>query len=128
MTRQPTEKSVKYFRLVTHAMMKASKRENEYFAIEPYFEEAMKQLPEERQELFYMNFEDRIHDIGIAKELNMHVSDVVSELRKSIIIVLDKARELYIEDHAEEIKELEEYRQFCDFMSQLIEDIKKGKF
>lgn len=67
MTRYPTEKSVKYFRLVTHAMMKASKRENEYFAIEPYFEEAMKSLPAERQELFYMNFEDRIHDIGIAK-------------------------------------------------------------
>lgn len=58
----------------------------------------------------------------------MQVSDVVKELRKSIIFVLDKARELYIEDHAEEIKELEEYRQFCDFMSQLIEDIKKGKF
>lgn len=125
MTRRPTEKSVKYFRLVTHAMMKASKRENEYFAIEPYFEEAMKSLPEERQELFYLNFDSRLHDIGIAKELNMQVSEVVSELRKSIIIVLDKARELYIEDHAEE---LEEYRQFCDFMSNLIEDIKKGNF
>lgn len=48
MTQYPTEKSVKYFRLVTHAMMKASKRENEYFAIEPYFEEAMKSLPAER--------------------------------------------------------------------------------
>ena len=125
MTQHPTEKSVKYFRLVTHAMMKASKREAEYLDIEPYFEEAMKSLPEERQELFYLNFDSRLHDIGIAKELNMQVSDVVSELRKSIIIVLDKARELYIEDHAEEI---EEYRQFCDFMSNLIEDIKKGKF
>lgn len=103
---EPTEKSVKYFRLVTHAMMKASKRENEYFAIEPYFEEAMKLLPEERKELFYMNFEDRIHDIGIAKELNMQVSDVVSELRKSIIFVLDKARELFFEDNAEEIEEM----------------------
>lgn len=125
MTHYPTEKSVKYFRLVTLAMMKASKREEEYLDIEPYFEEAMKSLPEERKELFYLNFDSRLHDIGIAKELNMRVSDVVSELRKSIIIVLDKARELYIEDHAEEI---EEYRQFCDFMSQLIEDIKKGNF
>lgn len=125
MTHYPTEKSVKYFRLVTRAMMKASKREEEYLDIEPYFEEAMKSLPEERKELFYLNFDSRLHDIGIAKELNMRVSDVVSELRKSIIIVLDKARELYIEDHAEEI---EEYRQFCDFMSQLIEDIKKGNF
>lgn len=125
MTQYPTEKSVKYFRLVTRAMMKASKREEEYLDIEPYFEEAMKSLPEERQELFYLNFDSRLHDIGIAKELNMQVSEVVSELRKSIIIVLDKARELYIEDHAEEI---EEYRQFCDFMSNLIEDIKKGKF
>ena len=125
MTQYPTEKSVKYFRLVTRAMMKASKREEEYLDIEPYFEEAMKSLPEERQELFYLNFDSRLHDIGIAKELNMQVSEVVSELRKSIIIVLDKARELYIEDHAEE---LEEYRQFCDFMSNLIEDIKKGKF
>lgn len=125
MTQYPTEKSVKYFRLVTRAMMKASKREEEYLDIEPYFEEAMKSLPEERQELFYLNFDSRLHDIGIAKELNMQVSDVVSELRKSIIIVLDKARELYIEDHAEEI---EEYRQFCEFMSNLIEDIKKGKF
>lgn len=125
MAQYPTEKSVKYFRLVTHAMMKASKREEEYLDIEPYFEEAMKSLPEERHELFYLNFDSRLHDIGIAKELNMQVSDVVSELRKSIIIVLDKARELYIEDHAEEI---EEYRQFCDFMSSLIEDIKKGKF
>lgn len=128
MTHYPTEKSVKYFRLVTHAMMKASKREEEYFAIEPYFEEAMKSLPDERKELFYLNFDSRLHDVGIAKELNMQVSDVVKELRKSIIIVLDKTRELYIEDHAEEIKELEEYRQFCDFMSQLIEDIKKGNF
>ena len=125
MTQYPTEKSVKYFRLVTHAMMKASKREEEYIDIEPYFEEAMKSLPEERRELFYLNFDSRLHDIGIAKELNMQVSDVVSELRKSIIIVLDKSRELYLEDHAEEI---EEYRQFCDFMSNLIEDIKKGKF
>ena len=125
MTRQPTEKSVKYFRLVTHAMMKASKRENEYFAIEPYFEEAMKSLPEERQELFYMNFEDRIHDIGIAKALNMQVSDVVSELRKSIIFVLDKARELFIRDHAEE---LELSREFYEAISQFVEDIKKGKF
>lgn len=106
-------------------MMKASKREEEYLDIEPYFEEAMKSLPEERRELFYLNFDSRLHDIGIAKELNMQVSDVVSELRKSIIIVLDKARELYIEDHAEEI---EEYRQFCDFMNNLIEDIKKGNF
>ena len=125
MTQYPTEKSVKYFRLVTHTMMKASKREEEYLDIEPYFEEAMKSLPEERKELFYLNFDSRLHDIGIAKELNMQVSDVVAELRKSIIIVLDKARELYLEDHAEEI---EEYRQFCDFMSNLIEDIKKGKF
>ena len=125
MTQYPTEKSVKYFRLVTRAMMKASKREEEYLDIEPYFEEAMKSLPEERQELFYLNFDSRLHDIGIAKELNMQVSEVVAELRKSIIIVLDKARELYLEDHAEEI---EEYRQFCDFMSNLIEDIKKGKF
>ena len=125
MTQYPTEKSVKYFRLVTHAMMKASKREDEYFAIEPYFEEAMKQLPEERQELFYMNFEDRLHDIGIAKALNMQVSDVVKELRKSIIIVLDKARELYIRDHAEE---LEASRQFYEAISQLVEDIKKGNF
>lgn len=125
MAQYPTEKSVKYFRLVTRAMMKASKREEEYLDIEPYFEEAMKSLPEERQELFYLNFDSRLHDIGIAKELNMQVSEVVAELRKSIIIVLDKARELYLEDHAEEI---EEYRQFCDFMSNLIEDIKKGKF
>lgn len=125
MTRQPTEKSVKYFRLVTHAMMKASKRENEYFAIEPYFEEAMKQLPDERKELFYMNFEDRIHDIGIAKALNMQVSDVVSELRKSIIFVLDKACELFIRDHAEE---LELSREFYEAISQLVEDIKKEKF
>ncbi len=125
MTQYPTEKSVKYFRLVTRAMMKTSKREEEYLDIEPNFEEAMKSLPEERRELFYLNFESRLHDIGIAKELNMQVPDVVAELRKSIIIVLDKARDLYIEDHAEEI---EEYRQFCDFMSNLIEDIKKGKF
>ena len=123
MTQYPTEKSVKYFRFVTLAMMKASKREDEYYAIEPYFKEAMKSLPEERQELFYMNFEDRLHDIGIAKALNMQVSDVVSELRKSIIIVLDKARELYLEDHAEE---LEASRQFYEAISQLVEDIKKG--
>ena len=125
MTQYPTERSVKYFRLVTHAMMKSSKREDEYFAIEPYFEEAMKSLPEERQELFYMNFDKRLHDRGIAKELNMQVSDVVKELRKSIIMVLDKARELYFEDHAEE---LEEYRQFYEFMNRLVEDIKKGNF
>lgn len=124
MTQYPTEKSVKYFRLVTHAMMKASKRENEYFAIEPYFEEAMKSLPEERKELFYMNFDSRLHDIGIAKELNMQVSDVVKELRKSIIIVLDKARELFFEDNSEEIEEM---RAAYEMMSQFIEDLMKGK-
>ena len=124
MTQHPTEKSVKYFRLVTHTMMKASKRENGYFAIEPYFEEAMKQLPEERQELFYMNFEDRLHDIEIAKELNMRVSDVVKELRKSIIIVLDKARELFFEDNAEEIEEM---RAAYEMMSQFVESLMKGK-
>lgn len=123
MSRQPTEKSVKYFRLVTHEMMKASKRENEYFAIEPYFEEAMKQLPEERQELFYMNFEDRIHDIGIAKELNMQVSDVVKELRKSIIIVLDQALELFFEDNAEEIEEM---KAAYEMMSQFVDALMKG--
>lgn len=123
MTRQPTEKSVKYFRLVTHAMMKASKREDEYFAIEPYFEEAMKSLPEERKELFYLNFESRLHDIGIAKELNMQVSDVVSELRKSIIIVLDKARELFFEDNAEEIEEM---KAAYEMMSQFVDALMKG--
>lgn len=122
MTRQPTEKSVKYFRLVTHAMMKASKRENEYFAIEPYFEEAMKSLPAERQELFYMNFEDRIHDIGIAKALNMQVSDVVKELRESIIFVLDQARELFFEDNAEEIAEM---KSAYEAVSKFVEDLMK---
>ena len=122
MTQYPTEKSVKYFRLVTHAMMKASNREHEYYAIEPYFEEAMKSLPEERKELFYMNFEDRIHDIGIAKELNMQVSDVVKELRKSIIIVLDKARELFFEDNAEEIEEM---KAAYDAVSKFVEDLMK---
>lgn len=122
MTQYPTEKSVKYFRFVTLAMMKASKRENEYYAIEPYFEEAMKQLPEERQELFYMNFDRRLHDRGIAKELNMQVSDVVKELRKSIIMVLDKARELYFEDHAEEIAEM---KAFYESVSRFVEDLKK---
>lgn len=123
MTHYPTEKSVKYFRLVTHSMMKASKREDEYFAIEPYFEEAMKSLPEERKELFYMNFEDRIHDIGIAKALNMQVSDVVSELRKSIIFVLDKARELFFEDNAEEIEEM---KAAYEMMSQFVDALMKG--
>ena len=120
---EPTEKSVKYFRLVTHAMMKASKREDEYYAIEPYFEEAMKSLPEERKELFYLNFERRLHDVGIAKELNMQVSDVVKELRKSIIIVLDKARELFIRDHAEEIEEM---KAAYEMMSQFVESLMKG--
>lgn len=124
MTRQPTERSVKYFRLVTHTMMKASKRENEYFAIEPYFEEAMKSLPEERKELFYLNFERRLHDVGIAKELNIQVSDVVKELRKSIIIVLDKARELFLEDNAEEIEEM---KAAYEMMSQFVESLMKGK-
>ena len=123
MTHYPTEKSVKYFRLVTHAMMKASKREDEYYAIESYFEEAMKSLPEERKELFYMNFEDRIHDIGIAKALNMQVSDVVSELRKSIIFVLDKARELFFEDNAEEIEEM---KAAYEMMSQFVDALMKG--
>jgi len=40
-------------------MMKASNRENEYYEIEPYFEEAMKSLPEERKveiEMMIFNF------------------------------------------------------------------------
>ena len=123
MTHQPTEKSVKYFRLVTHEKMKASKREIEYCAIESYFEEAMKSLPEERKELFYMNFEDRIHDIGIAKALDMQVSDVVSELRKSIIFVLDRARELFFEDNAEEIEEM---KAAYETMSQFVDALMKG--
>ena len=121
---EPTERSVKYFRLVTHAMMRSSKREDEYYAIEPYFEEAMKSLPEERKELFYLNFERRLHDVGIAKELNMQVSDVVKELRKSIIIVLNKARELFFEDNSEEIEEM---RAAYEMMSQFVESLMKGK-
>ena len=124
MNLEPTEKSVKYFRLVTHAMMKASKREEEYFAIEPYFEEAMKSLPEERKEaVFYLNFESRLHDIEIAKELNMQVSDVVKELRKSIIIVLDQARELFFEDNAEEIEEM---KAAYEMLSQFVDALMKG--
>ena len=122
MTQYPTEKSVKYFRLVTHAMMKASNREHEYYAIEPYFEEAMKQLPEERRELFYMNFDHRLHDIGIAKALNMQVSDVVKELRKSIIFILDQARELFFEDNAEEIAEM---KSAYEAVSKFVEDLMK---
>ena len=120
---EPTERSVKYFRHVTYAMMKSSKREEEYYAIEPYFEEAMKSLPEERKELFYLNFESRLHDIEIAKELNMRVSDVVKELRKSIIIVLDQARELFFEDNAEEIEEM---KAAYEMLSQFVDALMKG--
>lgn len=102
----PTERALEKFKRESHCMMKKFDLEDEYYMLEPYFEEAMNQLPEERKEMFYMFFDDRLNELLIANVLNLSILDVMKELHKSIIIVLKDAQKLFIKDHGESIDEM----------------------
>lgn len=79
--------------------------EDRYRSLEPYFEEAMNKLPEERKEMFYLRFGYRLNELEIAIKLDMKILEVMKELRKSIIIVLIDAEKLFLKDHSEAIDE-----------------------
>lgn len=79
--------------------------EDRYGSLEPYFEEAMNNLSEERKEMFYLSFGHRLNDLEIAIKLDMSILEVMKELRKSIMIVLIDAEERFLRDHNEAIDE-----------------------
>ena len=80
--------------------------EDRYSLLEPYFEEAMNKLSEERKEMFYIRFGYQLNDLEIAIKLDMSILDVMKELRKSIFIALIDAEELFLKDHGELIDEM----------------------
>lgn len=80
--------------------------EDRYRSLEPYFEEAMNNLPEERKEMFYLRFGYRLNELEIAIKLDMTILDVMKELNKSIMILLIDAEELFLKDHSEAIDEM----------------------
>lgn len=93
------------FRRDARAMLRKYDVEDRYRSLEPYFEEAMNKLPEERKEMFYLRFGYRLNELEIAIKLDMTISDVMKELHKSIMIVLIDAEKLFIKDHSEAIDE-----------------------
>ena len=86
--------------------------EDRYRSLEPYFEEAMNKLPEERKEMFYLSFGYRLNELEIAIKLDMTILDVMKELHKSIMIVLIDAEKLFLKDHSEAIDEKIQLKDF----------------
>lgn len=94
------ERVLKNFKSEARVILKRLNYEDEYPRIEPYFEEAIDQLPEERKELFYLRFNDHLNEIRIAKTLNISLLDIAKELSDSILFVLNKSKELSLENNA----------------------------
>ena len=100
------ERALEKFKRDARATLREYEVEDRYSLLEPYFEEAMNKLPEERKEMFYMRFGYQLNDLEIAIKLDMSVLDVMKELRKSIFIALIDAEELFLKDHGELIDEM----------------------
>lgn len=94
----PTERSLRHFKRTACAEMKMRKLDNEYKMLEPYLENAMNRIPEERKELFYLYFESCLNELDIANKLNLSILDVMKELDESIVDVLDDAYKLFLKD------------------------------
>ena len=93
-----TERSLRHFKRTAYQEMKKLKFDNEYNLIEPYLENAMNRIPEERKELFYLYFEARLNELDIANKLDLSIPDVMKELDESIVDVLDDAFKLFLTD------------------------------
>lgn len=89
---------LKNFKREARSIMKRLEVEDEYPLIEPYFEEAINRLPEERKEVFYLRFNANLNELRIAHALDLSLLDAVKELKDSIIFVFTKSEELYFED------------------------------
>lgn len=100
------ERALEKFKRDARATLREYEVEDRYSLLEPYFEEAMNKLPEERKEMFYMRFSYQLNDLEIAIKLDMSILDVMKELRKSIFIALIDAEELFLKDHGELIDEM----------------------
>ena len=100
-----TERALEKFKRDARATLREYEVEDRYSLLEPYFEESMNKLPEERKEMFYLRFAHRLNDLEIAIKLDMSILDVMKELRKSIFIVLIDAEELSLKDRSETINE-----------------------
>lgn len=100
------ERALEKFKRDACATLREYEVEDRYSLLEPYFEEAMNKLPEERKEMFYMRFGYQLNDLEIAIKLDMSILDVMKELRKSIFIALIDAEELFLKDHGELIDEM----------------------
>ena len=100
------ERALEKFKRDARATLREYEVEDRYSLLEPYFEEAMNKLPEERKEMFYMRFGYQLNDLEIAIKLDMSILDVMKELRKSIFIALIDAEELFLKDHGELIDEM----------------------
>lgn len=93
-----TERSLRHFKRAAYQEMKKLKFDNEYKMIEPYLENAMNRIPEERKELFYLYFDSRLNELEIANKLDLSIPDVMKELDESIVDVLDDAFKLFLTD------------------------------
>lgn len=100
------ERALEKFKRDARATLREYEVEDRYSLLEPYFEEAMSKLPEERKEMFYMRFGYQLNDLEIAIKLDMSILDVMKELRKSIFIALIDAEELFLKDHGKLIDEM----------------------
>ena len=100
------ERALEKFKRDARATWREYEVEDRYSLLEPYFDEAMNKLPEERKEMFYMRFGYQLNDLEIAIKLDMSILDVMKELRKSIFIALIDAEELFLKDHGELIDEM----------------------
>lgn len=100
------ERALEKFKRDARATLREYEVEDRYSLLEPYFDEAMNKLPEERKEMFYMRFGYQLNDLEIAIKLDMSILDVMKELRKSIFIALIDAEELFLKDHGELIDEM----------------------
>lgn len=100
------ERALEKFKRTAYYTLREYELKDRYDLLEPYFEEAMNKLPEERKEMFYLSFGYQLNDLEIAIKLDMSILDVMKELRKSIITVLIDADELFLKDHIELIEEL----------------------
>ena len=93
-----TERSLRHFKRAACSEMKKLKLDNEYKMIEPYLENAMNRIPEERKEMFQLYFEARLNELDVAKKLDLSIPDVMKELDESIVDVLDDAFKLFLTD------------------------------
>lgn len=94
----PTERSLRHFKRTACYEMEKRELDNEYKMLEPYLENAMNRIPEERKELFYLYFEARLNELDIANKLDLSILDVMKELDELIVDVLDDAYKLFLKD------------------------------